>query len=199
MMLQHRLHTSSYPEDGISDPICHELRNQDTGPSSRFAETSAGPALAAALVATIVFTAPLVAKTGLPLPRFASLRAAEVNVRTGPGVRYPVEWVFVRRRMPVQITAEFGTWRRIKGWQGTIGWVHQSMLSGRRSVIITGAVRPLHLRPEKDSRVTARVDPSVVGRLLTCKGVWCRVEIVGIRGWLRRDQFFGVIPGEKLN
>ena len=72
--------------------------------------------------------------TGLPVPRFVSLRSAEVNVRTGPGTRYPVEWVFVKRDIPVEITAEFDTWRRIRDWEGTEGWVHQSMLSGKRAI-----------------------------------------------------------------
>src|SRR5919204_606278 len=74
--------------------------------------------------------------SGLPLPRFASLRSDEVNVRTGPGTRYPVDWVFKRKGMPVEIVAEFENWRKIRDWQGASGWVHQSLLTGKRSFII---------------------------------------------------------------
>src|SRR3954451_6927804 len=81
--------------------------------------------------------------TGLPVPRFVSLRSSEVNVRTGPGTRYPVEWVFVKRDIPVEITAEFDTWRRIRDWEGTEGWIHQSMLSGKRAMVVLGEVRTL--------------------------------------------------------
>src|SRR5258708_28049028 len=77
------------------------------------------------------------ANTG-PLPRYLSLRSDEVNLRTGPGVRYPVDWVLQRRNMPVEVLAEFENWRKIRDWQGTEGWVHQSMLSGRRYAIVTG-------------------------------------------------------------
>src|SRR3977135_3649158 len=74
--------------------------------------------------------------SGLPLPRFASLRSDEVNVRTGPGTRYPVDWVFKRKGMPVEIVAEYENWRKIRDWQGASGWVHQSLLTGKRSFII---------------------------------------------------------------
>src|SRR5262245_5050819 len=70
--------------------------------------------------------------SGLPIPRFASLRSDEVNVRSGPGTRYPVEWVFKRKSMPVEIVAEYDIWRKIRDWQGASGWVHQSLLTGKR-------------------------------------------------------------------
>ena len=86
--------------------------------------------------------APLQA-SGLPLPRFVSLRAEEVNMRAGPGVRYPVDWVYKRKNMPVEVIAEFGTWRKVRDIQGTQGWIHQSMLSSNRWVTITGPARTL--------------------------------------------------------
>lgn len=136
--------------------------------------------------------------TGLPLPRFASLRADEVNVRTGPGPRYPVEWVFVRRSMPVEIVAEFDTWRRIRDWQGTEGWAHKSMLSGRRTIMIQGDVRTLRREATEDSPAVARAEPGVVGRIDSCDGAWCRVEISGFEGWLKRDEFWGAYPDERI-
>ena len=84
----------------------------------------------------ITLTGQAAAQTGLPLPRFVSLRASEVNMRTGPGVRYPIQWKLVYRHMPVEIVAEFENWRKIREWEGSVGWVHKSMLSGQRWVII---------------------------------------------------------------
>ncbi len=148
--------------------------------------------------ATLLAPGPAPAATGLPVPRFAALRAQEVNMRTGPGVRYPVEWVFTRRNLPVEITAEFEAWRKIRDWQGAEGWVHTSMLTGKRSVIITGRTQPLRRSDSTSARVIARVEKTVVGRLLTCRGAWCRLEIAGLRGWMQRSQFWGVYPKEKV-
>ncbi len=138
--------------------------------------------------------------SGLPLPRFVSLRADEVNMRTGPGVQYPVEWVYKRQGLPAEIIAEYGTWRKIRDWQGTQGWVHQSMLSGRRNLIIIGAERTLRESADSNSAAKARAEVGVVGQIIDCEGPssWCRVEIDGHSGWLRRVDFWGVYRGEEL-
>jgi SH3-like domain-containing protein len=140
------------------------------------------------------------AGSGLPLPRFVSLRAQEVNMRAGPGVQYPVEWVYKRRYLPVEIIAEYQTWRKVRDWQGTQGWMHQSMLGGRRSVIVTGTTRTLRAEPDVKSRAIARMEPGVIGKLEKCpaEGGWCRVEIDGRRGWLRRVEFWGVQSSEAV-
>lgn len=138
--------------------------------------------------------------SGLPLPRFVSLRASEVNMRTGPGVQYPVEWVYRRQALPVEVIAEYGTWRKVRDWQGTQGWVHQSMLSGRRAVIVTGKVRTLRARKAVNSAPVAKLEPGVIGRLVECPrdGAWCRIEADGRQGWLRRVEFWGAYRAEAL-
>ncbi len=142
--------------------------------------------------------APAYRTTGLPLPRFVSLRAGEVNLRTGPGVRYPVDWVFLRRSMPVEITAEFDTWRRIRDWEGTEGWVHQSMLSGRRTAIIVDGLRTLHDAPTPQAAVVARAERGVIARIDECRPDWCAVEAQGYYGWLPRTGLWGVYPEETV-
>jgi SH3-like domain-containing protein len=137
-------------------------------------------------------------ETKLPIPRFVSLRSGEVNLRTGPGTNYPVDWVFVRRGLPVEIIAEFDVWRKIRDWQGTVGWVHQSMLDGRRTARITGADRELRSEPADDAAIVARVAPGVIGRLLECEASWCELDTEGYRGWLKRDEFWGAYPDEKV-
>jgi SH3-like domain-containing protein len=136
--------------------------------------------------------------SGLPVPRFASLRSDDVNVRSGPGTRYPVEWVFQRKNMPVEVIAEFDTWRKIRDWQGTTGWVHQSMLVGKRTVVIAGRQVTLLRTPENDSPAVARVEASVQGELLSCKAGWCRVRINDYKGWIARSDIWGVYPNEKI-
>lgn len=136
--------------------------------------------------------------TGLPVPRFVTLRSGEVNVRAGPGVRYPVEWVFTRKEMPVEITAEFDTWRRIRDWEGSEGWVHQSMLSGKRGVVVKGEQRSIRKEPAADATAVARAQPGVMGWLSKCKGEWCQVDLKGYKGWLKRGEVWGVYPDEKF-
>ena len=138
--------------------------------------------------------------TGLPLPRFVSLRANEVNLRTGPGVQYPVDWVYLRRKLPVEIIAEYGTWRKVRDWQGTQGWVHQSMLSGLRTFIVTGSTRTIRRKSDAGSDAVATLEAGVIGNLVSCPNLdgWCRVEAAGNKGWLRRVDFWGVLRSEVM-
>ncbi len=138
------------------------------------------------------------AESTLPTPRFAALRSDEVNVRTGPGVRYPIDWVFTRKTLPVQITAEVDTWRKIRAVDGTEGWVHQSMLTGRRTALITGEVRTLHQKNDPATPAVAMVEPGVIGQLLECRDAWCRLDVQGQKGWLPRDEFWGALPAENF-
>lgn len=137
--------------------------------------------------------------SGLPVPRFVSLRSEEVNLRTGPGVRYPIEWVVTKRDLPVEVVQEFETWRKIRDSEGTEGWVHQSMLSSRRTFLVTGGVaRKLRKTDSVDSAGIALLEASVVGRILQCprgKAV-CRVEVAGHQGWLKRSDFWGLYRDE---
>jgi SH3-like domain-containing protein len=157
-------------------------------------------ALLTGCIVAIAGTPPAVAQTGegLPVPRYVSLRSEEVNVRTGPGVRYPVEWVFQRRHMPVEVVEQFEHWRKIRDIEGTEGWVHQSMLSGKRYAIVTGEIRSLRARPEAGAKEVARLEPGVIAELLECQGPLCRLDAGGVKGWLPRAEFWGVYPGESL-
>jgi SH3-like domain-containing protein len=137
-------------------------------------------------------------QAGLPLPRYVSLRASRINLRSGPGMNFPVQWVYQRKHMPVEVVAEYDTWRKIRDWQGTVGWVHQSMLDGSRYALITGGERLLRGDPDPGAPPTARLEPGVVGELLRCDGAWCRLAVQGYRGWLKRDEFFGVYASEKV-
>jgi SH3-like domain-containing protein len=158
--------------------------------------------LAALLLVAVSLWLPagaLASESGLPVPRFVSLHSSKVNVRTGPGVRYPVEWVLLRRGLPVEVIAEFENWRKIRDSQGTEGWVHQSMLSGIRSVVIVNRVRPLRRKPAEGTGVVARAEPGVIARLLECRGEWCRIEAKGFKGWVRRHEVWGVNDKEQVD
>jgi SH3-like domain-containing protein len=150
-----------------------------------------------ALVAVVL---PLAAAAQAPpadkLPRFASLRSDEVNLRVGPGETYPIAWIFKRKDMPVEIIEQFQTWRRVRDWQGDKGWVLDRMISGKREVIVDSAVRTLRRQPDPASPVVARAEPGVIARLLEVQGGWCRIEASGYRGWIPRSEVWGVYPDE---
>ena len=137
--------------------------------------------------------------SALGLPRFVSLRAPEVNLRTGPGTRYPIDWVYQRRDLPVEIIDEFDTWRRIRDAEGTAGWVHQSMLQSKRSVQITGEGVSLRRDPQDDSRPLAKLERGVIAKLESCGGAWCVIELDGYKGWIKRAEVWGVYPDEDVH
>ena len=132
----------------------------------------------------------------LPVPRFVTLGTDEVNLRTGPGLRYPVRLVLRKSGLPVEIVREFDIWRQVRDIDGDEGWVHKRMLSGRRAVVVKGQVQTLLRHPEDDARAVARLEPGVVARLETCKDAWCRLSVGGYTGWLKREQVWGVYPSE---
>jgi SH3-like domain-containing protein len=141
--------------------------------------------------------------TSLPLPRFAALRSDEVNMRSGPGTRFPIEWTYQRRELPVEIVREFELWRRIRDPEGTEGWVHQSTLMGRRSFIVRGAPGSevmLRRRAEDQAQPVARLRPGVVGRLRACEtnNPWCEAQIGEFRGYIKRADIWGVGPAEEV-
>jgi len=136
--------------------------------------------------------------TGLPLPRFASLRSDEVNMRAGPGTRYPIDWLYRRRDLPVEILREFEVWRLVQDPDGTKGWVHQATLSGRRSFIVTGGDATIRHDPQDSAPPVAILKPGVIGNLRACTAGtdWCQVQVGDYRGYIKRSQFWGTLPGE---
>ena len=136
---------------------------------------------------------------GPKLPRFVSLQSDKVNLRTGPGRRYPSQWVLTRRDMPVEIIAQFENWRRIREWDGTTGWVQQQMVAGKRFVVVDkSGNRPIHRQPDPNAAVVARVERGVVARLAECRGAWCRIETNDVSGWMRRADLWGVYLDETV-
>ena len=156
------------------------------------------PAMAAAVLAAAPLALNAQTPVGDQLPRFASLRSDEINLRVGPGENYPIEWVYQRKDLPVEIIEEFQNWRRIEDWQGTKGWVLDRMLIDKREVIVNGAVQPIHGRPDTAAPIIARAEPGVVARLLACGGAWCRIDAAGYSGWVQRREIWGVLPDETV-
>jgi SH3-like domain-containing protein len=142
--------------------------------------------------------------SGLPLPRFVSLKADDVNVRRGPGGDHEVAWTYKKAGLPVEIIAEWDNWRKIRDADGEQGWVWHSLLSGKRDVLVEpwGKPRgtlPLYAGPQKDDRVVALLQRNVLAKVSHCTGSWCRIWSSRFDGWMRQDHLWGVYPGEKVD
>jgi SH3-like domain-containing protein len=141
-------------------------------------------------------------KSGLPVPRFVSLKATRVNVRIGPGEDYKIAWIFTKPGLPIEVIQEYDNWRRIRDSDGTVGWVFQSLLSGRRTAVVapwaSDDPRPIRSSPSAEASITAYLEPKVMGEIDRCDAGWCRISGKDYSGWLPQEQLWGVYPGEEL-
>lgn len=138
--------------------------------------------------------------TDLPLPRFVSLQADKVYARTGPGMKYPVRWTYMRKSLPVEIIREFDTWRKIRDFTGEEGWVHRSLISGRRTALVMGEGSvDMHREFCPESPVIARIENGAVLGLNGCKENWCELASQGFKGWVERKFLWGIYDGEEFN
>lgn len=136
------------------------------------------------------------AVTNLPVPRYVSMKTSEGNVRRGPSLTHRVDWVFKRRDMPLQITAEYGHWRKVQDREGAGGWVHYALLSGARTVLVEKDMMPVYDRPDTNSQIAAHFETGVVARLGSCTADWCRITAGGYRGWALKSNLWGVDTDE---
>jgi SH3-like domain-containing protein len=144
-----------------------------------------------------------VGSSGLPIPRFVSIKAEKVNVRRGPSSDHAVSWVFNRKGVPVEIVAEFENWRRVRDSDGEEGWILQNMLSGKRTVMIApwrkGQVLALRAQPKTDAGLVAELAAGVIAEVEDCGGDWCHVDAAGYDGWVEQSMLWGVYPGEVVD
>ncbi|MDE2576501.1 MAG: hypothetical protein KGL55_14430 [Rhodospirillales bacterium] len=187
----------------LAHPVAGRATASPAGASSATARP-AGPS-AAAVVAAPSAPAPTEpskgAVTGLALPRWAALRSGDVNLRRGPGMRYPVEWVYHRRGLPVEIEREFDVWRLVRDQDGVEGWVHQATLIDQRAFVVKGAAATLRAAPSATAGAVALLEPGVVGHVRACAAGqgWCRMQVGNYRGWLPRAAVWGVSATEAVN
>lgn len=141
--------------------------------------------------------------SGLPVPRYVSLKSDHVNVRAGPTKDNDVAWVFTRSGLPVEITAEFENWRRVRDSEGAEGWVYHSLLSGRRTAVITMKSKDdfasLYEQADSASAVSARLQAGVVTQVKHCASGWCHVTGSGFDGWIEQQRLWGVYADEKVD
>jgi SH3-like domain-containing protein len=161
------------------------------------------PSAAQSVAAIPPPSGPIGTATGLPIPRYVSLKSDRVNLREGPSKDHRTSWVFQRAGLPVEITAEFETWRKIRDSEGSEGWVLHSLLSGRRTALIFPSRKAesveLLTKPGNRGDAVARLQAGVIGSVRTCDGKWCRFLGEGFDGYVEQQNLWGVYPGEKLD
>ena len=140
--------------------------------------------------------------SGLPVPRFVSLKSDNVTVRAGPTKDQDVAWIFTRPGLPVEITAEFENWRRVRDSDGSEGWVYHSLLSGRRTAVVTtkaeDGLAPLYDRADVTGSIAAKLQTGVVANVKRCGSGWCRVVGKGFDGYIQQERLWGVYQDEKV-
>ncbi len=145
---------------------------------------------------------PVMAKSagasGLPVPRFVSLKSDEVNMRAGPGTRYPIRWVYVRKDTPVEIIEEFGHWRKVRDVDGDNGWIHQTMLKGTRMAFVHSAKATIYAYPYMDANPLFYVEPQTLVEITECKPLWCNIRVNDLKGWISKENLWGVYKNEQI-
>ncbi len=136
--------------------------------------------------------------SGLPVPRFVSLKSDKAYLRTGPGDRYPVVWIYVRKGLPVEVVREYGIWRQIRDIGGSVGWMNKQLISGNRTAVVTGAVRTMYATPDLQGKAVWRIAPGAIVRVVLCSEAWCRVDRGGKSGYILRAQLWGVSAVETI-
>lgn len=154
--------------------------------------------------------------SGLPLPRFVSLKAKRVNMRVGPGRDYQVQWLYVRRGLPMEIIQEFGNWRKVRDPNGNEGWMLHSLLSGKRRVIITPWDVPAEKNEEplptismrsagtENSNAVAQIEAGAIANVSECTKTWCKLNMKAgpdsaeLEGFVKQTFLWGVYPDEKI-
>jgi SH3-like domain-containing protein len=143
--------------------------------------------------------------TGLPVPRYVSLKTDRVNLREGPSKEHRTRWVYQRAGLPMEVTAEFETWRRVRDADGTEGWVLHSLLSGRRTALVApwsknkAETFPMRSAAEQEAGVVAQLQPGVIASVASCASSWCRVSVGNITGYIRQERLWGVYPNEEID
>ena len=115
------------------------------------------------------------------------------NLPTGSGLNYPIQYKYQRANQPLQVTDEYGHWRKVKDWQGDEGWIHKRLLTGVRYLRVMENDLALLSRPNAEARLRARLGQGTLLQLRACKDGWCQVDIKNMAGWVPSHAVFGAV------
>ncbi|WP_047264684.1 SH3 domain-containing protein [Candidatus Liberibacter africanus] len=138
------------------------------------------------------------------IPRFVTIKANRANSRIGPGMMYSVVCTYLTRGLPVEVLKEYENWRQIRDFDGTVGWINKSLLSNKRSAIVSPWDRKtknliyvnIYKNPDIQSLIVAQVEPGVLLTIRECSGEWCFGHNSDIEGWIKQQKIWGTYPSE---
>ncbi|MBU6339143.1 MAG: SH3 domain-containing protein [Rickettsiales bacterium] len=125
---------------------------------------------------------------------FASLRASETNVRSGPGQNYPIKFTYKLKSIPVRVINEYDNWDEIEDYEGQSGWVSQNLLTKKRMLMVrtSKAETVMYRKNSEKSRIIYNLENNVIGEYLACVEKWCEMKINNKKGWVLKADLFGV-------
>ena len=164
-----------------------------------FAQQTASKPTLGSEAETRPITRNVIQGSGLPVPRFVSLKSSKVNMRIGPGREYPLDWVYIRKGLPLKVIAEFDVWRKVIDHEGGTGWVHSQLVSLKRQAIVTDAFIKLRRKPDLGAPAVAIAEKDVVMEIQFCEEKWCKLASADVKGWAPRNSFWGIMDGESLD
>lgn len=132
--------------------------------------------------------------------RFVAMRANKVNARSGPNMRYPIEWIYQQQNYPVEIIAEYEQWRKIRDYEGTISWVMKNLLTNARYALVTDPGETnIYAKDSLNSEIIARAEDGAIGKIKRCTPTFCFLEFENkIEGWMQRSVIYGVKKDEEI-
>lgn len=134
--------------------------------------------------------------SGYPLPRFMTLVNDKTNMRTGPGLEYPIDWIYLKEDYPLKVVAEYGNWRKVEDADGSSGWILRSLLSLKRYGVIQNGTQNLFKSPENRRQIVAAAEQDVMGTINQCSDNWCEMQVGGFTGWINSENIWGALSGE---
>ncbi len=132
--------------------------------------------------------------------RFVAMRADKVNARSGPNIRYPIEWIYQQQNHPVEIIAEYEQWRKIKDYEGSTSWVRKNLLTNARyALVVEDGENNVYEKDSLNAEVVARAENGTIGKIKRCSPTFCLLVFNNeIEGWMQRSVLYGIKKNEEI-
>lgn len=132
--------------------------------------------------------------------RFVAMRADKVNARSGPNIRYPIEWIYQQQNHPVEIIAEYEQWRKIRDFEGTTSWVRKNLLTNARyALVVEPGQNDIYRKDSLNADIIARAENGTVAKIKRCNQSFCLLEFENkIEGWMPRSVLYGIKKDEEI-
>lgn len=137
------------------------------------------------------------AATNTELPKFMSIKVSEANLRAGPGTNFPIELIYVKKHLVIEVVDAFDNWYKVLDEEGNTGWLHKSLVSSRRYFVVKNDSAKLYKNPKNNIELLF-LETGLRGKIESCRNDWCKVKIKKYSGWLQKIDIWGVYQNENF-